>query len=93
MASTRCATRAAETSLAYVMVITSMVAMSIGAFGSNTQFLLVPLAAIMFWASDLSVARARFKSAPFSNKAGGIPLYFASQLMFAFTTLFGVKPA
>jgi uncharacterized membrane protein YhhN len=79
--------------LGYVMVITWMVAMAIGTFAVHTEFLLIPVAAIMFWASDISVARARFKDANFSNKVWGIPMYFGAQLMFALTTIFAAKPS
>ena len=47
----------------------------------------------MFWMSDISVARARFKSAGFGNRLWGLPLYYAAQLVFALTTaIYQVAP-
>ena len=72
--------------MAYVAVITIMVALSVGTTvhqGSR----IIPMAAFMFWLSDISVARGRFKDAGFSNRAWGIPLYFGAQVLFAYATL------
>jgi len=38
---------------------------------------------MLFFASDLCVARQRFVSPGFENKLVGLPLYFIAQLMFA----------
>lgn len=67
---------------AYVVVITAMVTLAFG-----TQTAIFPIAATMFWLSDISVARGRFKAAGFGNKLWGIPLYFGSQLVFAYACL------
>ena len=58
---------------AYVLVITAMVTL---AFGTKSSIL--PVAAMMFWLSDISVARGRFKAAGFANKLWGIPLFWLS---------------
>ena len=72
--------------MAYVAVITAMVALSVGTtLYQGSQ--LIPVAAFMFWLSDISVARGRFKEAGFSNRAWGIPLYFGAQVVFAYATL------
>jgi hypothetical protein len=39
----------------------------------------------MFYLSDLAVARERFVSSTFWNRAWGVPLYFGAQLVLAST--------
>jgi hypothetical protein len=39
----------------------------------------------MFALSDISVARDRFVSKAFANRAWGLPMYFAAQLILAST--------
>lgn len=70
--------------VAYVVIICAMVAAAMGAWSAGAP-LAIPVAASMFWLSDISVARARFKDAPFSNRLWGLPLYYAAQLVFALT--------
>ncbi len=41
--------------------------------------------AVLFYVSDVFVARDRFVAHRFSNRAWGLPLYYAGQLMLAFT--------
>jgi len=67
---------------AYVVVITCMVALSVGAWAAHDMPVLA-IAATLFWLSDISVARDRFKGAAFRNKAWGLPFYFAAQALFA----------
>jgi uncharacterized membrane protein YhhN len=64
--------------LAYVAVITSMVAAAIGAHEPRTL-----AAALAFYLSDLSVARDTFVARSFVNRAWGLPLYYGAQLLFA----------
>lgn len=45
--------------------------------------LLPTLGAVLFLVSDLAVARQRFVKPAFANRAFGLPLYYASQLLFA----------
>jgi hypothetical protein len=45
----------------------------------------VLLGAVMFYASDLSVARDRFVKRGFLNRVWGLPLYYAAQLVLAST--------
>jgi len=59
-----------------------MVATSFGTFGAYGGPLL-PIAAVMFLFSDVSVAIDRFKGGGFGNRLWGAPLYFAAQLVFA----------
>lgn len=67
---------------AYVVVICAMVACAVGTFvraGSPTLL----GGALMFFVSDLAVARERFVHDGFVNKAWGLPLYFGGQLLLA----------
>jgi len=73
--------------IAYVAVITTMV---IGALVCEWAVRNGPLhqhvataGAILFFASDLSVARDRFVHPGFVNRAWGLPAYYAGQLLFA----------
>ena len=68
----------------YCAIITAMVALALGttvATGDGR----VALGAIMFFVSDLSVARDRFVAPGFANRAWGLPLYYAAQLVLAST--------
>lgn len=69
---------------AYVTVITSMVALAAGAAVASGAWMLL-LGAVGFYLSDISVARNRFVSRGFANRAWGLPLYFFSQLILATT--------
>jgi len=67
---------------AYVLVITSMVAIAAGAaFRNGASWLL--LGALAFYASDLAVARDQFVKREFPNRAWGMPLYFYAQMILA----------
>lgn len=67
---------------AYVAAIAVMCTLAIGAgMGSGAWWL--PLAALAFAASDIAVARDRFIGHAFANKAWGLPLYYAAQLVLA----------
>lgn len=70
--------------LAYVAVITTMVALAAGTYGAHGDPLLLA-GAIGFYLSDLSVAQGRFVKQSFANRAWGLPLYFFSQLVLAGT--------
>lgn len=69
---------------AYVAVISAMVALSVG-----TSALLgnpwITVGAVMFYLSDLAVARDRFVAPGFSNRLWGLPLYYGAQLILALT--------
>lgn len=67
---------------AYMTVIMLMVAFAAGMVAAGGP----PLAlagAVAFYLSDLSVARDRFVVEEFANRAWGLPLYFAAQLLIA----------
>jgi len=73
----------------YVLVVSVMAAVSAGSLGSvmsgeaagavATPF----IGGLLFYASDLFVARQRFVAERFANKAIGLPLYYAGQLLIA----------
>ena len=73
--------------IGYVLAIVAMV---VGAFaivrhgpGSATNRLAI--GAILFFASDLAVARDKFVATRFANRAWGLPAYYAGQLMIAWS--------
>ncbi len=67
---------------AYVVVITGMVALAAGtARRGGAGWLLV--GAVMFYISDLFVARQQFVKRELRNRALGLPLYYAAQLVLA----------
>lgn len=68
--------------VAYVIVITAMVALAVGATARTGAPLLL-VGALMFYLSDLSVARDRFVKTSFGNRLWGLPLYFYAQLVLA----------
>lgn len=69
---------------AYVAVISAMVAMAASAMVAGAHFSVL-IGAVAFAVSDLSVARDRFVAPGFVNRLWGLPLYFAAQLVLAYT--------
>ena len=70
--------------LAYVVVILAMCVTAAGhAFASQRWAVLV--GALLFTASDLSVARDRFVKQGYVNRLWGWPTYFVAQLVLAWT--------
>lgn len=69
---------------AYVLVISAMVVAACGA-GAATGRLALPVGALLFYVSDLAVARHRFVVASPANKFWGLPTYYAGQLFLAAT--------
>ena len=69
---------------AYVGVITAMVLFAAGTVGAAGRPLIL-LGALSFYVSDLAVARERFVSHTFWNRAWGLPLYYGAQLVLAAT--------
>ena len=55
-----------------------------GAYGAGAPWM-VPVGAAMFTASDIAVVRDRFISKGFVNRAWGLPLYYAAQLVIAWS--------
>ena len=70
---------------AYVTVITLMVwgALSVWRSGVYPAGAAIAAGAVLFWLSDLAVARNRFVAEAFVNRAVGLPLYYAAQLLLA----------
>jgi uncharacterized membrane protein YhhN len=68
----------------YVAVISLMLATAFAAVGYGASPI-VGAGALGFVLSDLSVARDRFIAAGFSNAAWGLPLYFGSQMLLAYS--------
>ncbi len=72
---------------AYVVTITTMVAGALAVYGHDGAHASLVLAgALLFYASDLSVARDRFVRRAFVNRAWGLPAYYAGQLLLAWAT-------
>lgn len=69
---------------AYLIVITAMVALAAGTVGARGDLRFLA-GAFAFYLSDLAVARERFVAPGFVNRAWGLPLYFAAQLVLAST--------
>lgn len=68
--------------LAYIVVITAMVAAAAGAVAGEGPVAVLPAAAA-FYVSDLFVARDRFVARGFVNRLLGLPLYYGAQVVFA----------
>lgn len=80
--------------MAYVLVITCMVAAALGLFVDNArpalsdhQALLACVGAVLFFVSDLAVARERFVRASLYNRLWGLPAYYIGQLLIAWSAL------
>lgn len=69
----------------YVAIICIMVATAFATLGDDPN-LLIPVAALLFTASDLFVARQRFVTQSQWNRLIGLPLYFLAQILFALST-------
>lgn len=70
--------------LAYVTVISAMVWLALGTWAQARADGLLP-GALLFYVSDLFVARNRFVSPGFVNRLVGLPMYYAGQLLLAWT--------
>lgn len=74
---------------AYVLIISLMLIGALGVFRAGGlraegQWLVL-IGAGLFYVSDLFVARQRFVTESFLNRAMGLPLYYAGQFMIAFS--------
>ncbi len=69
---------------AYIVAISLMLIFAAGtvSFAGKAGIL---IGALMFYFSDLAVARERFVASSFLNRAWGLPLYFGGQLVLATT--------
>lgn len=66
--------------LAYACAITAMLLLALGVPDRRVQ-----LGAALFYLSDLTVARDRFVAPGVANRVVGLPLYYAGQLLLAWT--------
>ncbi|MCW8985856.1 MAG: lysoplasmalogenase [Thermoanaerobaculales bacterium] len=71
--------------LAYVVVISVMVWGGVSAFAKSALPWTAAVGAILFYLSDLAVARHRFVQKSFINRALGLPIYYLGQLLLALT--------
>ena len=76
--------------IAYIVIISAMV-IGASALKSNqmldlTGKNLVYAGALIFYVSDIFVARHRFVKKEFINRAIGLPMYYTAQFMIAFST-------
>eukprot|EP00633_Aureoumbra_lagunensis_P008105 CAMPEP_0197321960 /NCGR_PEP_ID=MMETSP0891-20130614/67264_1 /TAXON_ID=44058 ORGANISM="Aureoumbra lagunensis, Strain CCMP1510" /NCGR_SAMPLE_ID=MMETSP0891 /ASSEMBLY_ACC=CAM_ASM_000534 /LENGTH=124 /DNA_ID=CAMNT_0042814091 /DNA_START=306 /DNA_END=676 /DNA_ORIENTATION=- len=73
--------------IAYTLVISAMVASAVGTFQKNDSAdPNILLASIYFFISDIFIARDRFVRRQAINKMINLPLYYAAQFLFAYTT-------
>ncbi len=75
--------------IAYITVISLMVVAAFAAFGAKPHWVLL-VAALMFYVSDLLVARQRFVAQTIVNRVIGLPIYYGAQCLFAASVAWAV---
>lgn len=70
---------------AYTAVISVMVILSVGAKAGGAPWA-VPIGAVLFYFSDISVASGQFVKPDFPNYVWGLPFYFIGQVFLAVST-------
>ncbi len=70
----------------YMLVIAVMCVVAIGAGAAGAPWM-IPVGAVMFTASDIAVVRDRFVAPGFVNRLWGLPLYYAAQLIIAWSIM------
>lgn len=70
---------------AVIGYVAAICAMAIGAMALPSGYRRATAGAALFFASDLAVARDKFVGASFTNKAWGLPAYYAGQLYLAWS--------
>lgn len=70
--------------IGYIVVISAMVVAAIAAVTAGATTIIL-IGAAAFYLSDLAVARDRFVAPGFSNRLWGLPLYYAGQLLIAWS--------
>ena len=70
----------------YMLVIAAMCVVAIGAGAAGAPWM-IPVGALMFTASDIAVVRDRFVAPGFMNRLWGLPLYYAAQLVIAWSIM------
>jgi uncharacterized membrane protein YhhN len=71
--------------LTYIVVISVMVWGGISSSSSGVLPWTAAGGALLFYCSDLAVARQRFVHESFINRAVGLPVYYLGQLLLALT--------
>ncbi len=71
---------------AYVVIIGVMVAAAFGTIGTDAPAV-IPVAATLFAASDILVARNQFVAPGVINRVVGLPMYFLAQALFVASLL------
>jgi len=71
---------------AYMLAISCMISLATGAWAYSGLWNL-PLGALLFYLSDIFVARDRFKTSDKWNVLIGLPLYYAGQIFLASTLI------
>lgn len=77
--------------IVYTIVLCVMVVAAVALPGRVDRGLRIASGAILFAASDLAVARERFVVDTFTNKAWGLPAYYAGQLCLAWSLSAGAS--
>ncbi|MBT3982347.1 MAG: lysoplasmalogenase [Bacteriovoracaceae bacterium] len=70
--------------IAYISVISLMVISAFSVVGAGAPKVIL-MAALLFYFSDIAVARNRFVKEEFVNRLIGLPLYYGAQLVFAWS--------
>ncbi len=70
--------------VAYVVIISAMVATAVGATAAGATGLIL-IGAVAFYLSDLAVARNRFVAPGPVNRIWGLPLYYLGQILLAWS--------
>jgi uncharacterized membrane protein YhhN len=68
--------------LAYIAAISVMVAFAVSTNAHSVDWR-IPIGAVAFYLSDITVARDRFAAPDFINRVVGLPLYYIGQLLLA----------
>jgi uncharacterized membrane protein YhhN len=68
--------------LAYIAAISVMVAFAVSTNAHAVDWR-IPIGAVAFYLSDITVARDRFAAPDFINRVVGLPLYYVGQLLLA----------
>ncbi len=76
--------------IAYIIVITSMVAAASGLLQRPWGVVIIA-GAFLFYLSDIAVARSRFVQPGYINGLIGLPLYYTGQVLLALSA-YGAKP-
>jgi uncharacterized membrane protein YhhN len=71
----------------YVLAITTMLVCAFAATLPAGRPLALWVGALLFYVSDLAVARNRFVAPGFANRAWGLPAYYAGQMLLASTLM------